>query len=202
MKRVIEKPMPWVERIMDAILRKDNMAARFGQPDYNGESDDEAASFDMDGDDGGYPTIHWVIAKFMLEGDADFFIVQNIQMYQGMIQRNIDDAIARLMEKGTPVYKIMEKGGNGRNIKCITLRPGYKDAKMATLERRQLLAERAVARAMDVVSKVCPEGLEVTRQKIESELSKSYLEAKNNQLAAAPVQGELLMGSDAFAAAM
>lgn len=185
-----ERPMSWPDRIVEAILRRD----------IEGGTNDEAASFDLDTDDRQYPTIHWLIARYMLEGLPEYRIVDQLREDQGMVSRYLDVAIAKLMEKRRPVYKIIEKGGKGRNICCLTLRPNYKNAKLATYERQQQLADRSVTRAMDYIAVATSDerALAVARSNIQGTLDSAFDSAlsKARQLASAPTFDELPMGGD------
>lgn len=183
-----ERPMSWPDRIVEAILRRD----------IEGGQDDEKASFDLDTDDRQYPTIHWLIARYMLEGLPEYRIVDKLREDQGMVSRYLDMAIAKLMEGGRPVYKIIEKGGQGRNICCVTLRPNYKDAKAATFQRRQQLADRSVIRAMDHIAIATgdSQALAAARAHVRQSLDDAYTEAlcKMRQLTSAPTSSELPPG--------
>lgn len=225
------KQMTWIDKIIDAIERKNtceeslkydaqardfiSQAESFYRQGNKEEAEkfrrmaeeakqnsDMAASFDLELDDGQFPTIHWLIAKFMHEGDPEYMIVKEIQNSQGMIQRNIDDAIAKMLERGTPVFKIMETsrtkpGQPGRNIRCITLRPNYKDAKLATIERRQMLTERAICNGFDWLTKVSPELLDDFKKSVDSKVCESHENGKKNgQLGQGSSHAALPVGND------
>lgn len=188
MAKKVERPMSWPDRIVEAILRRD----------IEGGTDDEAASFDLDTDDRQYPTIHWLIARYMLDGLPEYRIVDQLREDQGMVSRYLDVAIAKLMEKRRPVYKIIEKGGKGRNICCLTLRPDYKNAKLATYERQQQLADRSITRAMDYIAVATSDerAVSAARDFLQERLGEAFDSAmpKARKLIAAPTFDELPVG--------
>lgn len=185
MSKVAEK-MTWVEAIMYAIQEKDAMAPRPGDKDqfgndlYMGESSDAEACFDTDLDRGQFPTIHWIIAKWMLRDASEYVMVDKLQTYMGMVKRNIEPAINRLIDGGVKVYKIIENGGEGRNISCITLRPWYKNASEANGNRIEKRLLAAVANGFSSAETMCPEKLAGFAQKVAdtAELSRRSVRAR------------------------
>jgi len=109
---------PWYIQIADAIQEK--------------------KTFDMQLDDGGWPTIHWLIANHMLRDFSPASQYQMLGPYVGKIKHNLNMAIDFLnSERGVPVYKLIATGDdeNKKNIDCITIDPQYRDAKIANYER-------------------------------------------------------------------
>lgn len=125
--------MTWAKSIAWAIRDKDMEFPRPGQKDesgkvvYDSKTHDGLASFDLDLDTGMFPTINWLIAKYMLRSQSEYIMITQMAYYQGMVQRNINEAIGLLVDSGTPVYVVYETGG--KNIACITLREWYKEEK-------------------------------------------------------------------------
>lgn len=99
-------------------------------------------TFDLDEDEGGYPTIHYLIANFMLKDLTEYMRVTNLGHYAGMVSRNIDQACSYIEDKGIPVYRVIEPGK--RNISCVTLDPAYRDAKDKEVEKVVTRANRGI----------------------------------------------------------
>lgn len=99
-------------------------------------------TFDLDDDEGGYPTIHYLIANYLLKDLTEYMRVTNLGHYAGMVSRNIDQACSYIEDKGVPVYRVIEPGK--RNISCVTLDPVYRDAKEKEAEKVVTRANRAI----------------------------------------------------------
>lgn len=164
MSKATEK-LTYCEEIINAIQMKDAMAPRPGDKDefgndlYKGAESDAAASFDLELDKGQYPTIHWLIAKWILRDASEYIMVDKLGTVQGMVNRNLDRAVEQLIEGGVNVYKVMENGGKGRNISCLTLRPWYKNAEEVNGNRLVKRIESGVSSALRRAELTCPDRL-------------------------------------------
>lgn len=162
--KAVEK-MTWIELIMHAIQEKDATSPRPGDKDqygndlYLGESSDMGASFDLEEDDGRFPTVHGLIAKWILRNRSQYDLIDQFGFYQGIVHRNFDRAIERLVENGVNVYKVMENGGKGRNIAVLTLRPWYKNASMHNGDRLEKRIGSGVSSALRRAELTCPDRL-------------------------------------------
>lgn len=98
------------------------------------EALEEKQTFDLVADNNGYPTIHWLIAEYILRKLNPF--ERNSRLYNGFvaaIKRNLDAAIKYLEEvKKIPVYKGRE---DSKEIQYITLDEFYRNAKEQDFKR-------------------------------------------------------------------
>jgi len=86
-------------------------------------------TIDISKDDGGYPTIHWMIASEMLDNSSDYDRARLLSSYAGMVKRNFSYSLSYLIEECcTPVYVFKDEGKNGRNTACVTTDKEYMNA--------------------------------------------------------------------------
>lgn len=79
-----KKRLTWPEKIADAI--------------------EEAKTFDLSQDEDGFPTVHGMIAKYMLR-EFDFYLMtQQMGHYVGKIKNNLHHSINLLKERGIKVW--------------------------------------------------------------------------------------------------
>jgi hypothetical protein len=133
---------PWYIQIADAIQEK--------------------KTFDMQLDEGGWSTIHWLIANHMLSEFSPASQYQMLGPYVGKIKHNLNMAIDYLnSERSVPVYKLIATGDNEnkKNIDCITIDPGYRDARIANYERIKKRVNSGLFSFMKQLEYTCPEKL-------------------------------------------
>lgn len=84
-------------------------------------------TFDLGKDSNGYPTIHWLIAHYLLRNFSPFDrnrLLYGSDGYATAVKNNLYNAIQMLTKRGTRVYAAR----NGQKLTYITLDPNYKDA--------------------------------------------------------------------------
>jgi len=121
----------------------------------------EQEIFDLETDTEDYPTIHYLIARHLLDDQPEYIIMRQLDMYQGMVKRNLDTAISDLADSGIAVYKVFEhakgKGDIGKNISCITTKPDYRDAKERHFQKIRKRMLQHINAAKRNVSLTAPE---------------------------------------------
>ena len=94
----------------------------------------EKETFSLLNNEGQYPTIHWVIARSMLEDFSEFDRHQLLTHKAGQVKRSLEAAINYLQDNNIVVYKSI--GANKRNIEFVTTDPDYKHARDKDFRRR------------------------------------------------------------------
>jgi len=91
-------------------------------------------TFDLDEDTGGWTTIHELIAKHLLRDYNERETHLLMDSHIGMVKRNFYQAKDYVESHlGRPVYLIKEP--KGKNIKCVTTDPDYRNAKEENYKR-------------------------------------------------------------------
>ena len=117
----------------------------------------EMYTIEMDRNEKEYPTIHWMIAEYMLKDYKGYDIHRNLDYYTQKIQKNYRHAINYLWKQGVQVYVYIEKGS--KNIQCITLDPLHNKARERNCENICSRVHMAVNTGIKQVRYVAPEKL-------------------------------------------
>lgn len=93
----------------------------------------EKETFDWSEEGGGWPSIKWVIANYMLRDYSEWERHRLIDSYVG--QMDLYKSIDWLESQGMAIYRHRVRGGKGRNLEFITTNAQYKQAKIKEYER-------------------------------------------------------------------
>ena len=90
----------------------------------------EMETIDFESNNGDeYPTIHWLIAAYMLRNLSIYQQHMLIPDYAKRVQNNFQKTVDYLEEKrGVNIYRFLEKDGAGKKIAVITTNRFYKEA--------------------------------------------------------------------------
>jgi len=90
----------------------------------------EMETIDFESNNGDeYPTIHWLIAAYMLRNLSIYQQHMLIPDYAKRVQINFQKTVDYLEEKrGVNIYRFLEKDGAGKKIAVITTDKSYKEA--------------------------------------------------------------------------
>jgi len=94
----------------------------------------EVRTFDLDQNDGQYPTIHWMIARSMLDDLSEFNRTLILPAQAGQVKRSFVHALNFLKEQGIIVYRSRDNGK--RNIKFMSLDSDYKACQKLDFNRQ------------------------------------------------------------------
>lgn len=123
----------------------------------------EKGTFDLTQNEGQYPTIHWIIARKMLEDFSEFDRHQLLTYRTSQVKACFENAIAHLQSMGTIVYR--SRGRGKRNIKFISTNPNYEDCQELDFKRQTTNLQNRVLSFQSNLKKMHPE----KRPLIESE---------------------------------
>jgi hypothetical protein len=118
-------------------------------------------AFDLDNNNPDqHPTIHWLIAKYMLRGYTEHD--KGRALYQlgwpSKVATSHDFAIDYATTTlNTPVYKVTFR--DKRNIRVITTDAFYRDARERDIQRAINLSEKQIRASGDRIRKIAPERL-------------------------------------------
>jgi len=124
----------------------------------------EAGTFDLDLDVNEYPTIHWVIAHWLLRDATEYGRVRRIEGYAQKIQNAFSTAMALLDSRGVRIYRVIPEGTN--KIHVVTTDPKYKSdvgnktAKIGDVERIRNRITKNIQTTLKQVEAKHPERLE------------------------------------------
>lgn len=91
-------------------------------------------TFDMRKDTGGYPTIHWLIARSLLENYPEYDRFELLRSYVGQVKNSLHVALDHLREQGILSYRSVPKAT--KKVLFITLDPSYDEAKRRDYSRQ------------------------------------------------------------------
>lgn len=94
----------------------------------------EKGVFDLENDRGQYPTIHWVIARSMLDGLSEFDRHQLLTHTVSKVKGCFENAISYLRDQGIVFYR--SRGIGKRNIQFISTDPHYKNCQEYDFKRQ------------------------------------------------------------------
>ena len=107
----------------------------------------EVGTFDLNLDDGGFPTVHWLIAQHLLSRQNQYIRTTQLESYAKKVSTNLDHACDILEERGIPVYRTVDAGK--KCISVITLNPNYGDARNKEAEKLISTTVKKVARTKE-----------------------------------------------------
>ena len=120
---------------------------------------EENKTFNLSEDSGQYPTIHWLIARSMLDGLSEFDRHQLLTHTASKVKACFENAIAHLQDRGVIVYR--SRGLGKRNISFITTDPKYNDGQKLDYRRQTNNLSNTVNAYINNVKKMHPDKIQM-----------------------------------------